>query len=207
MTLLRALVLMPSRNSGGSCARFWWARVSPTRKPRASAQVAGHLLPVAAGGVAEGVADQVQHAGLHQRLGPDGGDRLRQPFQAVADHDLRFLVVDEQNGKLIRVIGLGVQLLHYPLAMNGRPRRRTAGGSGEAQYRTTRVRIVASSRDDCRPVAGDRRTYRLVRDLGGSRQASDVEGDAASASITRCSATRAVPSGVLGRRARPRCEC
>lgn len=53
----------------------------------ARSQVFGHLLPVAAAGVAEGVPDQVQDAGLHQGLRPHGVDRCGQPGQAVTDHD------------------------------------------------------------------------------------------------------------------------
>src|SRR6478736_1834551 len=51
------------------------------------ADVLGDLIPVPARRVAKGVAQQVDHACLHDRAGPHGVDRLRQPFEAVADHD------------------------------------------------------------------------------------------------------------------------
>ena len=50
------------------------------------AQVPGHRIPVVAG-VAEGVADQVQHARLHDRLRSDRADRFGQALEPVADHD------------------------------------------------------------------------------------------------------------------------
>ena len=50
-------------------------------------QVAGELGPVGLARVAEAVADQVQHAGLHDRLRPDIGDRVGQALEAVADDD------------------------------------------------------------------------------------------------------------------------
>jgi len=51
------------------------------------AQVAGHLIPVTAGGVPEGVADQVQDAGLDPGIGPRGGDGVGQALEPVAHHD------------------------------------------------------------------------------------------------------------------------
>ena len=44
----------------------------------------------------------MQHARLDQRLGPHGGDRLREAFQSVADHDARIdhaAVLDLGSGK------------------------------------------------------------------------------------------------------------
>jgi len=49
------------------------------------AHVLGELGPVRLARVAEAVLDQVQHAGLDDRLRPDVGDRLRQPAEPVAD--------------------------------------------------------------------------------------------------------------------------
>src|SRR5581483_4022066 len=43
------------------------------------------LVPVLPGDVADAVADQVDDAGLHDRAGPDGGDRVGQALEPVAD--------------------------------------------------------------------------------------------------------------------------
>jgi hypothetical protein len=59
------------------------------------AQVAGHGVPVGPGGEPEGVADQVQHAGLHDGEWPGGVDRVREALEPVV-HD--HADVDEHHG-------------------------------------------------------------------------------------------------------------
>ena len=51
------------------------------------AQLGGHLFAVLVVDPAQRGPGQVHDAGLHQRVGPHGLDRGRQPGQAVADHD------------------------------------------------------------------------------------------------------------------------
>jgi hypothetical protein len=50
------------------------------------AQIPRQLVPVLALDVAEGVADQVQDAGLHLRERPCGRDRLWQALEPIAHH-------------------------------------------------------------------------------------------------------------------------
>lgn len=50
-------------------------------------QVLGELGPVGLARVPEAVADQMQHAGLNDRLRPDVGDRFGETAEAVADDD------------------------------------------------------------------------------------------------------------------------
>ena len=47
------------------------------------AEILGELVPVDSAGVTDSVADQVQHAGLHDRPRPDVGDRVRRTDPAV----------------------------------------------------------------------------------------------------------------------------
>src|SRR4051795_3994046 len=49
--------------------------------------VRGDLPPVLLRGIPEGVPDQVDDARLHHRLGEDRLDRVREPFQSVADDE------------------------------------------------------------------------------------------------------------------------
>src|SRR5690606_21214374 len=63
------------------------------------------------GDVAHRVADQVDHAGLHDRLRPGRGDRLRQARQAVAAHDEHVAHATvanfgEHSGPELRALGL-----------------------------------------------------------------------------------------------------
>jgi hypothetical protein len=50
-------------------------------------QIRGELAPVLLRGIPEGVADRVDDAGLHHRLGKDRLDRVRQACEAVADDE------------------------------------------------------------------------------------------------------------------------
>jgi len=50
-------------------------------------QVPGEQVPVLAGGVPQRGPDQVDHARLHDRLGEDDVDAVRQALEAVTDHE------------------------------------------------------------------------------------------------------------------------
>jgi hypothetical protein len=101
-------------------------------------QIAGHLVPVAPAGEAEGVADQVQHTGLHDRQRPGRLDRLRQPFQAVAHDDAHVVdatVLDlgEHLQPVLGAFAAGAdpQSEDVALAVHGHPDRRVDGTVGD----------------------------------------------------------------------------
>src|SRR5579859_4301326 len=71
------------------------------------AQVAGELVPVLLARIAEGVAHQVQDAGLDDRERPDVGHRFDQAAEAVADEDAHVLdaTVADLAEHLVPVLG------------------------------------------------------------------------------------------------------
>lgn len=78
-------------------------------------QIGRDLSPVALRGVAEGVADQVDHAGLHDRLAEHRADGVGQSFEAVAD--------DEEDVFDAAVLQLGQdlepELRRFPATVTG----------------------------------------------------------------------------------------
>ena len=87
-------------------------------------EIAGELVPVCFARVAEGVADQVEDAGLDDRAGPDIGDRLRQAAQPVADDDADVLdaAVQELLDRVTRGSaeskGIGKQALYTQIDLD-----------------------------------------------------------------------------------------
>ena len=84
-----------SRAAAPADLRLQQRNTSNARRPprwgqcRSGAGKRRSLCEVASTGVAHGVADQVHHAGLHDRFGPDRHDRLRQCFEPVAARSAR----------------------------------------------------------------------------------------------------------------------
>ena len=95
MNSSQALSPQPDRSPGSGCPTCSVELVE--RRPGGGGvdggvdrlQVALELVPVLAGGQPERVADQVDDAGLHDRLRPHVADHVGQALQPVADHEER----------------------------------------------------------------------------------------------------------------------